>query len=117
MAAAVQNGEAPIRPMDEYDEEFDEALLDDLKAQQFDDGMGDDLERISSLTMAQQADDIQGRLVAAAQPLDFSAPLQVKFESYDSYCNLFHFILNSDGPVDLEPPSVSPPGEEASSRL
>jgi translation initiation factor 3 subunit L len=58
------------------------------------------------MSMAQQADDIQSRLAAAAQPLDFSAPLEVKFASYDNYCSLFHFILNSEGPVDLEPPSV-----------
>lgn len=70
---------------------------------------GEDLEQVSSMSMAQQTDDIQGRLAAAAQPLDFSAPLEVKFASYDNYCALFHFILNSDGPVDLEPPSVRCP--------
>ncbi|ORY69597.1 eukaryotic translation initiation factor 3 subunit L [Pseudomassariella vexata] len=92
--------------MSAYDEDYDESLVQDLKEQTaFEDGMGEDLERVSSMTMAQQTDDIQSRLAAAAQPLDFSAPLAVKFESYDSYCNLFHFILNSDGPVDLEPPS------------
>lgn len=84
----------------------EEALVADYREQvQYEDGM-EELEQVNSLTMAQQTDDIQSRLVAAAQPLDFSAPLEVKFQSYDSYCNLFHFILNSDGPVDLEPPSV-----------
>ena len=58
------------------------------------------------MSIAQQTDDIQSRLAAAAQPLDYSATLEVKFQSYDNYCSLFHFILNSDGPVDLEPPSV-----------
>lgn len=67
----------------------------------------DDFE--GGMSMAQQTDDIQGRLAAAAQPLDFSASLEVKFQSYDNYCSLFHFILNSDGPVDLEPPSVRVP--------
>lgn len=57
--------------------------------------------------MVQAPDDIQARLAAAAQPLEYSATLDVKFQSYDAYCSLFHFILNSEGPVDLEPPSVS----------
>lgn len=106
--SAFQNGERPIRSMEDDSDVEEEALVNDYREQvQYEDGMGEELERVSSLTMAQQADDIQSRLVAAAQPLDFSAPLEVKFQSYDSYCNLFHFILNSEGPVDLEPPSVS----------
>lgn len=92
-----------MRAMDDDSDVEEEALVADYKEQvQYEDA--DDVE---SLTMAQQTDDIQSRLAAAAQPLDFSAPLDVKFQSYDNYCNLFHFILNSDGPVDLEPPSVS----------
>lgn len=103
--ATYQNGAAPAR-LDDSDVE-EEALVNDYREQvQYEDGM-EDLEQVSSLTLAQQADDIQGRLAAAAQPLDFAAPLEVKFQSYDSYCSLFHFILNSEGPVDLEPPSVS----------
>ena len=83
----------------------EEALVADYKEQvQFEDGM-DDLG--PPMSLAQQADDIQARLVSAAQPLDFSASLDAKFQSYDNYCSLFHYILNSDGPVDLEPPSVS----------
>lgn len=31
-------------------------------------------------------------------------PLE-RFESYSNYCNLFNYILNSDGPVDLELPT------------
>jgi translation initiation factor 3 subunit L len=107
--SAFQNGERPIRAMEDDSDVEEEALVNDYKEQVQYEDMGEELERVSSLTMAQQADDIQSRLVAAAQPLDFSAPLEVKFQSYDSYCNLFHFILNSDGPVDLEPPSVSGP--------
>jgi len=85
----------------------EEALVADYREQvQYEEGL-DNLDLVGSMTAAQQADDIQSRLAAAAQPLDFSAPLEVKFSSYDSYCSLFHFILNSDGPVDLEPPSVS----------
>jgi translation initiation factor 3 subunit L len=105
--SAFQNGATPVRAMDDDSDVEEEALVADYREQvQFEDGM-DDLEPVSSLSMAQQTDDIQSRLAAAAQPLDFSAPLEVKFQSYDSYCSLFHFILNSEGPVDLEPPSVS----------
>lgn len=101
--ATFQNGAPPARTIDDSDVE-EEALVADYQEQvQYEDGA--DLEQVSSLTMAQQTDDIQSRLAAAAQPLDFSAPLEVKFQSYDSYCSLFHFILNSEGPVDLEPPS------------
>lgn len=104
--SAYQNGERPIRAMEDDSDVEEENLVNDYREQlNYEDGMGDELEQVSSLIMAQQTDDIQSRLVAAAQPLDFSAPLDVKFQSYDSYCNLFHFILNSDGPVDLEPPS------------
>lgn len=107
--ATYQNGAAPARALDDSDVE-EEALVADYQEQvQYEDGL-DELEQVSSLTMAQQTDDIQSRLAAAAQPLDFAAPLEVKFQSYDSYCSLFHFILNSEGPVDLEPPSVSSTG-------
>lgn len=104
--ATYQNGVAPARAIDDDSDVEEEALVAEYKEQvQYEDG--DELSQTTSLTMAQQADDIQARLVQAAQPLDFSAPLEVKFQSYDSYCSLFHFILNSEGPVDLEPPSVS----------
>jgi len=53
------------------------------------------------------AHDMHAQLQAAATPLDFQATLETKFASYDSYCNLFHYILNSEGPVDLEVPNVS----------
>jgi translation initiation factor 3 subunit L len=95
-----------MRALDDDSDVEEEALVADYKEQvEYEDGM-EALEPVTSLSMAQQADDIQARLAQAAQPLDFSAPLEVKFQSYDSYCSLFHFILNSDGPVDLEPPSV-----------
>jgi translation initiation factor 3 subunit L len=101
------SGQKPVRTMDDDSDVEEEALVNDYREQvQFEDGM-EELEPVTSLSMAQQTDDIQSRLAAAAQPLDFSAPLEVKFQSYDSYCSLFHFILNSEGPVDLEPPSVS----------
>ena len=91
--------------MDDDSDVEEEALAADYREQVQYEGM-EELEQVTSMSMAQQADDIQSRLAAAAQPLDFSAPLEVKFASYDNYCSLFHFILNSEGPVDLEPPSV-----------
>lgn len=78
-------------------------MVNDYREQvQYDDGMVD-LEPTSSLGGAQ---DIQSQLQAAATPLEFQATLETKFASYDNYCSLFHFILNSEGPVDLEVPSV-----------
>jgi translation initiation factor 3 subunit L len=103
--SSFQNG-APRARDDDSDVE-EEVLVAEYKEQQqqYEDGL-DDIDQ-SSVGMAQQPDDIQARLAAAAQPLDYSATLDVKFQSYDAYCSLFHFILNSEGPVDLEPPSVS----------
>lgn len=69
----------------------------------YDEGFSE-LDRASSLG---GANDIQAQLQAAATPLEYQATLETKFGSYDNYCNLFHYILNSDGPVDLEVPSVS----------
>jgi translation initiation factor 3 subunit L len=103
--SAFQNGVAPPRAIDDDSDVEEEALAADYREQVQYEGM-EELEQVTSLSMAQQTDDIQSRLAAAAQPLDFSASLEVKFASYDNYCSLFHFILNSEGPVDLEPPSV-----------
>ena len=98
-----QHGETPIRaPADESDAE-EEALVNDYREQvQYDGGM-ESLDRTTSLGGSQ---DIHAQLQAAATPLEFQATLETKFASYDNYCSLFHFILNSDGPVDLEVPSV-----------
>lgn len=90
---------------DESDVE-EEALVNDYREQvHFDDGMSD-LERTSSIGAASQAQDLQAQLAAAATPLEYQATLETKFASYDNYCSLFHYILNSDGPVELEVPSV-----------
>lgn len=103
-----QKGVAAARAMNDDSDVEEEALVAEYKEHvQYEDG--DDLSRTTSLNMAAQTDDIQARLVQAAQPLDFQAPLETKFQSYDAYCSLFHYILNSEGPVDLEPPSVSLP--------
>lgn len=89
---------------DESDQE-EEALVNDYKEQvQFDDGMSD-LAQVTSGGGGLQ--DMQAQLAAAATPLEYQATLETKFASYDNYCSLFHYILNSDGPVDLEVPSVS----------
>lgn len=91
---------------DESDQE-EEALVNDYKEQvQFDDGMSD-LAQVTSGGGGVQ--DMQAQLAAAATPLEYQATLETKFASYDNYCSLFHYILNSDGPVDLEVPSVSSP--------
>ncbi|KAI9854122.1 MAG: hypothetical protein M1824_000589 [Vezdaea acicularis] len=100
-----QNGAGPPRALQNESDEEEEVLVNDYKEQvQFDDGMSD-LDRTTSMSMAPQTDDIQLRLQAAATPLEYGASMDVKFTSYDNYCTLFHFILNSDGPVDVEPPS------------
>lgn len=77
-------------------------MVNDYREQVQYDGM-DDLDRVSSIGGSQ---DIHAQLQAAATPLEFQATLETKFQSYDNYCNLFHFILNSDGPVELDMPNV-----------
>lgn len=90
---------------DESDVE-EEALVNDYREQvNFDDGMSD-LDRTTSLDAGSQGQDLQAQLAAAATPLEYQATLETKFASYDNYCNLFHYILNSEGPVELEVPSV-----------
>ena len=90
---------------DESDVE-EEALVNDYREQvHFDDGMSE-LEPTTSAGATSQTQDFQAQLAAAATPLEYQATLETKFASYDNYCNLFHYILNSDGPVDLEVPSV-----------
>jgi translation initiation factor 3 subunit L len=90
---------------DESDVE-EEALVNDYREQvHFDDGLSE-LERTTSIGTASHTQDFQAQLAAAATPLEFQATLETKFASYDNYCSLFHYILNSDGPVELEVPSV-----------
>lgn len=69
----------------------------------YDEGL-DDVEQASSIGAGPT--DIQAQLAAAATPLEYQATLETKFASYDNYCTLFHYILNSEGPVDLEVPNV-----------
>jgi len=97
-----QNGEVRHAPADDSDME-EEALVNDYRQQVQFDGM-DELDQIPSNPNISQ--DIHAQLQAAATPLEFQATLETKFASYDNYCNLFHYILNSEGPVDLEVPNV-----------
>jgi translation initiation factor 3 subunit L len=102
---SYQTGMAPARAIEDDSDVEEEALVADYKEQvQY---AGADMDDLDPGLLAPQAEDIQARLVQAAQPLDYQATLETKFQSYDNYCALFHYILNSEGPVDLEPPSVS----------
>jgi len=103
---AFQTADAQKVMQDESDAE-EEALVNDYQEQvHFDDGM-DSLDRTNSYgASGGQFQDMQGQLAAAATPLEYQATIDTKITSYDNYCNLFHYILNSEGPVDLEVPSV-----------
>lgn len=96
-------------PNDESDAE-EEALVADYQEQvQYEDDGILDMNHAGSIggSSLGPGPDLQAQLMAAATPLEYQASLETKFASYDNYCSLFHFILNSDGPVDLEVPSVS----------
>jgi hypothetical protein len=104
MMAQMNGGSRPMR--DHEDDSDDEVLATTLaEAMQEEDGDYD--EAGSNVGFQVTGDDLQARLTAAATPLEFQAGLPVRFASYDNYCSLFHFILNSDGPVDLDLPTVS----------
>lgn len=94
---------------DDSDQE-EETMVEDYKEQAgaFNDGM-DELDPTMSYGIGAGGggpQDMQAQLAAAATPLEYQATLETKFASYDNYCNLFHYILNSEGPVDLEVPTV-----------
>ncbi|KAL8866305.1 MAG: hypothetical protein Q9198_008946, partial [Flavoplaca austrocitrina] len=95
---------ADRQKLDENDSDQEEdALVNDYKEQaHFDEGLEDGGSYGGG---GGQFQDMQAQLVSAATPLEYQATLETKFASYDNYCNLFHYILNSEGPVDLEPPS------------
>ncbi|KAF2863766.1 eukaryotic translation initiation factor 3 [Piedraia hortae CBS 480.64] len=102
-AYEYQQGSAERQMNDDSDVE-EEALANDYREQVgYQDGEDYDLDRSASLGGAQ---DLQAQLQAAATPLEYQASTEMKMQSYDSYCNLFHFILNSEGPVDIELPST-----------
>lgn len=99
--AAPELGRSAHR-FDNMSDVEEEAMANDYREAVQYDGM-DDLDRVPSMG---GGGDIQAQLAAAATPLEFQATLETKFASYDNYCNLFHFILNSDGPVDIDVPNV-----------
>jgi translation initiation factor 3 subunit L len=91
--------------VDDASDQEEEAMVNSYReqAQHYNDGH--ELEQVNSQDGGQMQD-MQQQLQQAAQPLEFQATMETKFASYDNYCSLFHYILNSDGPVDLEVPSV-----------
>ena len=95
----------PERPIDDDSDVEEEALANDYRQAASYNDQGEDygLERTDSIGSGPQ--DLQAQLAAAAQPLEYQATIDTKIQSYDQYCNLFHFILNSEGPVDIEVPS------------
>ena len=101
-----QNGDASARRMEDASDDEEEALVNNYKEQvRFDDELSE-AELPMPVGQAQLGEDIQSRIAADATPLEYQATLETRFASYDNYCSLFHFILNSDGPVDLDVPSV-----------
>lgn len=97
----------PQSVMDAESDAEEEALVNDYREQaQFDDGLGDEGDDGAMYNgSGGQLQDMQAQLAAAATPLEYQATIDTKITSYDNYCNLFHYILNSEGPVDLEVPS------------
>lgn len=105
MASQVNGGNRPVRNHHEDDDTDDEVLASTL-AEAMNNDEGDYDEGEGDVGFQVSGDDLQQRLTAAAMPLEYQAGLPARFVSYDNYCSLFHFILNSDGPVDFEMPSV-----------
>lgn len=103
--AQVNGGARPPHDDDSDDEALASTLVEAIHHNDDDDDYEGDAGSTSGFQVT--GDDLQQRLTAAAQPLEFQAGLPERFASYDKYCSLFHFILNSDGPVDLEVPTVS----------
>lgn len=95
------NGET--RRMDDDSDVEEEAMANDYQEQM---QYGNDVYDDSGAAYSATAQDLQAQIAAAVQPLERDATLDVKFASYDNYCSLFHYILNSDGPVEMEMPSV-----------
>ncbi|KAI9723130.1 MAG: hypothetical protein M1828_004378 [Chrysothrix sp. TS-e1954] len=106
--ASRTNGDTSRRPQEDSDAE-EETMANDYQGQmQYEPGMDED-EMGGGMMFGGSQQDIQAQMQAVVTPLEYGANLETKFASYDNYCSLFHYILNSDGPVELELPSV---GEE-----
>ena len=103
---STQYNDAPSRLPPEDSDAEEDAMVQDYKEQvQYDDELNE-LERTGSFSFAGGPQELQAQLSAAATPLEYNAPLDIKIQSYDSFCAMFHFILNSEGPLDIEIPSV-----------
>lgn len=102
---AFQNGDASSHVPDDASDAEEETMIEDYRkqVQEYDEGMDENYDGGSYGGMQQ---DIQAQLQIAVTPLEYGATLDAKFSSYDNYVSLFHYILNSDGPVDLELPTV-----------
>ncbi|TKA67322.1 Eukaryotic translation initiation factor 3 subunit L [Cryomyces minteri] len=99
---AGENTVARPAPLDDESDAEEEIMAQDFQEQvQYEDGMDDGANGFMG-----GPQDVQAQLAALAIPLDFQATLETKMISYDNYCSVFHYILNSEGPVDLEAPSV-----------
>ncbi|KAK5016437.1 hypothetical protein LTR60_002403, partial [Cryomyces antarcticus] len=99
---AGENTVARPAPLDDESDAEEEIMAQDFQEQvQYEDGMDDGANGFMG-----GPQDVQAQLAALAIPLDFQATLETKMVSYDNYCSVFHYILNSEGPVDLEAPSV-----------
>ncbi|MCJ1306809.1 hypothetical protein MMC25_000452 [Agyrium rufum] len=93
-------------PLDEdISDQEEEAMVNDYKEQVQFDGEGDPERMMSGGGGGGGMQDMHALLLSASQPLEYQATLETKFISYDNYCNMFHFILNSDGPIDIDVPT------------
>lgn len=105
------NGQSRRGEPDDSDVEEEGMANEYIEQVQYDDdGYGDD----DMGGYAASQPDIQSQLQAAVTPLERGAGLDLKMASYDNYVSLFHYILNSDGPVELDLPSVCKPNTQAS---
>ncbi|KAF2665607.1 putative eukaryotic translation initiation factor 3 subunit EifCl [Microthyrium microscopicum] len=98
-----QNGAA--RAVAEDSDADEDVLADDYReAVQYEQDDQNDLHRAPS-GGPQAIQDLSAQLAAAAAPLEFQATLETRFASYDAFCGMFHQLLNSAQPLDIEAPS------------
>ena len=97
--------DAANRPPEDESDVEEAAMAEDYQQQvEYDELLDDEMPDMTPFGGIQQ--DIQSQLQSAVTPLEYGATLDTKFQSYDNYVSLFHYILNSDGPVELDLPSV-----------
>ena len=83
---------ASARPAEDDSDAEEGSLANEYKEQVggYEDGQSYDMDRSSG----GGPQDLQAQLRDAATPLEYGATIDTKIQSYDNYCNLFHFILN-----------------------